>query len=337
MLKIKFIICALIFMTSSLMACKCGCDCDDDCNCGCAETGKCWCSFLGAAGYDYESYYPTPLRNRDAVLAAENGLIGVWLPEDPSLWHYCVADPRAVQFSVGWRLNDKVINHNVIDVSYGNWIGIYRWFNVWPWGGDLEFDVEGALWACFEPLLDSAPLVNADYYVAFPLTYSIDRWAFRLRGFHISSHIGDEFLLDHPHFRRRNPSAEYLDFFVAHDLTDEIRLYAGLGYIIADDTSFTEKRFYQGLGAEAFLHSYGFCDYAQQIYGQPFFGMWLRGNGRFKRHLDMTYVLGYEFGKLSGLQRKLRFYIEYHDGYSVEGQFARCPTSYFSVRCAYAW
>ena len=277
------------------------------------------------------------MRNKDAVLASQYGLCGVWLPEDPVLWKYCVADPRAPIFSVGWRFNDQVIDQNVIDVSYADNLAIYRWLNVWPWGGDLQFEIEGALWACFEPTLDSAPLVNADYYVAFPLTYAIDRWQFRLRGYHISSHIGDEFLLDHPHFKRKNPSAEYLDFFISHDLTSEIKLYGGLGYVVADDPSYREKRFYQALGAEAHLHSFGFCDYRQQIYGQPFLGMWMRGNGRFKHHVDMTYVAGYEFGKLSGLQRKVRFYLEYHNGYSVEGQFSRFADSYLSLRFAYAW
>ena len=54
-------------------------------------------------------------------------------------------------------------------------------------------------------------------------------------------------------------------------------------------------------------------------------------------HVDATYILGYEFGKLSGLYRRLRFYMEYHDGYSAEGQFCRHATEYFSVRLSYGF
>lgn len=316
--------------------CECGCgtglrcDCGPSCHCGCGEDPE-------PEGYNYESPIPVPLRAKDAHLAAAAGYGGVWLPEDPVLFKQFVADPRAVIYSAGWRFRDRAIDKNVIDVSYGDSLALYRWFNVWPWCGDLQFEIEGALWAVFEPLRESAPLVNADYYVGFPLTYAIDRWQFRLRGFHISSHIGDEFLLDHPRFHRKNPSAEYLDFFISHDLTNEVRVYGGLGYIVHDDESFKEKRFYQAIGTEVHAHSLGFSWYNQQLYGQPFLGMHLRHNARFRHHIDMTYVLGYEFGKMSGLQRMARVYVEYHDGYSVEGQFARLPTHYLSVRFAYAW
>lgn len=82
---------------------------------------------------------------------------------------------------------------------------------MWPYGGDMEFGVEGAVWAVFAPLDESSPLIDADYYVGFPLVYAFDNWQFRLRGYHVSTHLGDEFLLNHPGFDRRNPSAEYLD------------------------------------------------------------------------------------------------------------------------------
>lgn len=344
--KIKFFLLFLLLVSSVYGKCDCGC-CPDGGECFCAQ---CECKpdlydknnpYLDPTndpeGYNYVSPMPVPLRDEDVRIALSQGYDGVWLPEDPILFKPLIADPRCIQYSAGWRFDDQVLDKNVIDVSYGDTLGIYRWMDMWPWGGDLQLNIEGALWAVFEPLRESAPLVNADYYVGFPLEYAIDRWQFRLRGFHISSHIGDEFLLDHRHFHRKNPSAEYLDFFISHDLTNEIRIYGGLGYILSDDESFPEKRFYQALGSEVHAHSLGFNWYAQQLYGQPFMGIHLRGNGRFKHHVDLTYVAGYEFGKTSGMQRMVRFYAEYHDGYSVEGQFSRYATSYFALRGAYSW
>ena len=35
----------------------------------------------------------------------------------------------------------------------------------------MQFDIEGALWAVFEQTEEFSPLVNADYYVGFPLTF----------------------------------------------------------------------------------------------------------------------------------------------------------------------
>lgn len=301
--------------------------CNPCCECYCCNTPCCCCT-----------RYTRPTCINSYGLMYEcccNG--GVWLPDDPPLFRPFMADPRQICESAGWRFDDNALTKNVIDVSYADSLPIYRWCNVGPWCGQLQIELEGALWAVFDPCYESAPLLNADYYVGVPITYAIDRWQFRLRGYHISSHVGDEFLLNHPHFDRRNPSAEYLDFFVSHDLTEEIRLYAGLGWVVEQDPSYKFSRFYSALGAELRLLRLGFYDCKNIIYGCPIFGMHFRGSNDYKNHIDATYVLGYEFGKLSGLYRRLRFFLEYHDGYSCEGQFSKHATNYFSIRATYGF
>lgn len=262
---------------------------------------------------------------------------GIWLPEDPVLFRPFMADPREICYSVGWRFNDNALTKNIIDVSFGDTLAIYRWCDMWPWHGQLQIEIEGAVWAVFDPCTESAPLINADYYVGFPLTYAIDGWQFRLRPFHISSHIGDEFLLNHPGFDRRNASNEYLDFFISHDLTQEIRFYGGVGYILREDESFKIKRFYSAVGAELRLMRLSFYDDKDYLMGFPIFAMHFRQNGEYKKHVDATYILGYQISKQCGLCRNLRFFIEYHDGYSVEGQFCKDPTNYFAIRGSYGF
>lgn len=262
---------------------------------------------------------------------------GIWLPEDPVLFRPFMADPREICYSVGWRFNDNALTKNIIDVSFGDTLAIYRWCDVWPWHGQLQIDIEGAVWAVFDPATESAPLINADYYVGFPLTYAVNKWQFRLRPFHISSHIGDEFLLNHPGFDRRNASNEYIDFFVSHDLTPEIRFYAGIGYILRQDESFKIKPFYSAVGAELRLMHLGFYDAKDYLVGFPIFAMHFRQNGEYKKHADATYILGYQFSKLCGLCRNMRFFLEYHDGYSSEGQFCKDPTNYFAIRGSYGF
>lgn len=261
---------------------------------------------------------------------------GIWLPEDPVLFRPFVADPREIDYSAGWRFYDEAIAKNVIDVSFGDTIALYRWLDVWACGGQLQLELEGALWAVFAPLHDSSPLVNADYYVGVPITYAIGPWSFRLRGFHISSHIGDEFLIENPRFYRRNPSAEYIDFFVSH-FKNDIRLYGGLGVVVHMDQTFPIGRVYVEAGAELHMSELGFVDVCDQVYGQPYYGMHFHYQSRHRTHIDQTYVLGYEWGKLCGLQRILRAFIEYHSGYSYEGQFFNKPTKYFSVRVSYGF
>lgn len=264
---------------------------------------------------------------------------GEWLPERPPLFRPFVADPRQVCFSAGWRTNDEVISRNVGDCSFGDTASIYRWYNIGigPLCGDLEIDIEGAVWAVFDPLNESAALVNADYYAGIPVVYSTGPFALRLRFFHISSHIGDEFLIDNPNFDRRNPSAEYLDLFASYYWTDAVRLYGGVGWIVHQDTSFKTGRAYSEAGMELRFPFWSFYNPCQKLFGRPFFGMHFRANSDFNNHIDQTYVAGYEFGKTIGLCRRLRIYFEYHDGYSVEGQFACHTTDYISARISYGF
>ena len=81
----------------------------------------------------------------------------------------------------------------------------------------------------------------------------------------------------------------------------------------------------------------GFVDYCEQLYGMPIFAMDFKNFSHHRKHLNQTYCLGYEFGKLCGLQRKLRFYLEYHDGFCPDGQFSRIPDNYFSIRTSYTY
>ncbi|WP_079989493.1 DUF1207 domain-containing protein [Candidatus Protochlamydia phocaeensis] len=273
----------------------------------------------------------------DCEFARSHHLWGIWFPEGPPLFRPLLADPRQATYSVGWRFNDRVIEKNVIDVSFWDTFPIFRWVDVWCWHGDLQLDLEGGVWAIFDPLHDSSPLVDADYYVGFPLTYAFENWAFRLRGYHISTHIGDEFLLNHPHFDRRNPSIEAFDFFVSNQFTREIRLYGGIGWVACQDDSFRVGEIYLQAGLELRLPQLGYRDYCNRLYGEPFFGMNFYYQSHFKRHINNTYVLGYEWGKVSGNRHKFRLFIEYHDGYSLDGQFCKHPTHYFSVRGSYGY
>ncbi|MCB1114179.1 MAG: DUF1207 domain-containing protein [Chlamydiia bacterium] len=262
---------------------------------------------------------------------------GDWLPDAPTLFRQFAADPRQVTYSVGWRFDDDALAQNTIPVSFGNYWGLYRWHCAWPYGGDMEIGIEGAVWAVFEPLEESSPLIDADYYVGVPIVYAFDNWQFRLRGYHISTHLGDEFLLNNPGFDRRNPSAEYLDFYGSYYFGEQIRIYAGLGYIIQQDKSFRWKRFFQGFGMEVRPYSLGYYDCRQRLLGHPIFAAHIRGTRDHKNHIDQTYILGYEWIKLTGLEKATRIFLEYHDGYSVDGQFCRTPTTWFSVRLSYGY
>jgi len=324
----------LLFLNSGLSAynineqykggCACGCACGQNCSCGCVNNKNCDCLEHCRIPVCYPYH---------------KGSKGAWFPETPPLFKPFIADPREITFSLGWRFHDRLFGDDIVDVSYGDALPIYEWCDVWRWHGKLRIEVEGALWAVFAPHEESAPLINADYYVGIPVTYAFDNWSFRWRIYHISSHIGDEFLLDHidDGFERFNPSAEYTDFFVSNQFTDDIRLYGGAGLIIHQDPSFHCGPLYAEAGMEIKLHALEGLSRKNNLYGIPFFAMHFRYNRVFKHHVDATYALGYEWGKIVGLCRKVRVFFEYHDGYSLEGQFCKFPTSYLALRMTYGF
>lgn len=268
---------------------------------------------------------------------------GVWFPQQTVLYPPMIADPRQVLYQVAYRAGDHVVGTKCIAIALGDNFPIYRWYNVFPWCGDLQIGIEAGIWAPFN--FEHVPhvggtyceLFNTDYLLGIPLDYAVDRWAFRLELYHISSHLGDEFLVNHPYFLalRVNPSFEALEFFTSCQLTRYLRLYAGPGVILHSDKSFPMKYLYVEYGAEARFWPTRFC--YQRLYGTWFLALdvqnWQVRNWDF----DWTIKGGYEFSKLEGVGRKMRVFASYHDGFSYEGQFFLERTRYGEFGLSWGW
>lgn len=267
---------------------------------------------------------------------------GVWFPQSTVLFQPLVANPRQPTYSVALRFDDHVVGNQAVAVSLGDDFPIFRWKDLFCWHGDMQIGVEAGVWAVFNfsdiksnDNGDVCELVNADYYVGFPLTYAFDRWSFRLRGYHISSHLGDEFLVNHPKYikMRVNPSFEALDFYASYQFSPHLRLYGGLGWVFHSDKSFPIKPFYLDYGVE--MRLFGKKLYYHRLYGTPFFAVDIQNWQQQHWNLNVTYKLGYELSKLQGIGRKMRIYVDYHQGYSFEGQFFNERTQYYEL--GFSW
>lgn len=268
-------------------------------------------------------------------------LNGIWFPQMTELFLPLIADPRAATYSLGWRSGDRVCGVKSIGVSLGDDFPIYRWLDLF-WEGDLQIGIEAGIWSVFN--MDPSPnyakgaaaeLVNTDFYVGIPITYASGPWSFRFRGYHISGHLGDEYIIDHPGVVRLNPSIEGIDFFTSYQASEAIRLYVGPGVYVHSDPTFKWKPLYIEYGAEArFL---GSKFYNQKLYGTCFIALFWRNLEQLNYNFDGTYRAGYEFSKLQGIGRKFRLYAGYHHGYSLEGQFAKMRTHYFEFNINYGF
>jgi hypothetical protein len=88
------------------------------------------------------------------------------------------------------------IEHDMWDVTLGARVGLWRYGNDDPnWPEGWQLDLEGAVFPRLAPYGFSTPLIGDDYRFGIPLTYGGDQWEFKMGYYHISAHLGDEYLL----------------------------------------------------------------------------------------------------------------------------------------------
>ncbi len=97
----------------------------------------------------------------------------------------------------------------------------------------FQIDLEGAVFARVYPEEPSSQLVGSDYRVGVLGTWRQARLSAKAGYYHISSHVGDEFLLANPLFQRVNYVRDSLIAGVAWELTPESQIYAEIAHALA--------------------------------------------------------------------------------------------------------
>ena len=123
------------------------------------------------------------------------------------------------------------------DITLGGRVGLLRYGTTGdarPQGWQL--DIEGAGF----PRLDSergGNLISADFRFGIPLSYGNDYYQMKFAYYHLSSHLGDEFLIRNPGFPRLNFTRDVLVW--GHSITpcDNLRLYVEAGWAFVSDVS----------------------------------------------------------------------------------------------------
>ena len=162
------------------------------------------------------------------------------------LFEVPAADVTKPRFEVSWqrwRLDDQTIN--VGRASLGSELPLIRW----EIAGDrnmLEWGLDAGVLAVFNLDGRTQDLLNADYSIGMPLSWRYqDVWSARIRLYHASSHLGDEFLLfDGQPFEvdeRLELSFEALEALASLELS-RLRLYAGGTRILSSATAIDRNR-----------------------------------------------------------------------------------------------
>ncbi len=173
-----------------------------------------------------------PFRSRCGAAPAGGERGGwVWLPPG-RIFCPLAADPKEERSFVTYLRGDfaTIANPepgtktNIGAVGIGDHFAIFRVADAGS-GNGIELDLAGAVFSQFNLDAPSFDLINADYVVGLPVTVRVGGFATRLRVYHQSSHLGDEFILNR-HPERINLSFESLELILSQE-AGAVRVYGG--------------------------------------------------------------------------------------------------------------
>jgi len=136
---------------------------------------------------------------------------------------------------------------NIGSVGLGDTFGLLRWGGP-SQGEGVQLDVMGSIFAQFDLGTESNDLINADYIVGLPLTFRRSGFSTRVRLYHQSSHLGDEYLLRGEAIERENLSFESVDFLLSQEI-GPLRAYAGGERVFRREPDTVAAKLFHG-GAE---------------------------------------------------------------------------------------
>lgn len=254
---------------------------------------------------------------------AETRLKGwIWLP-GRALFKPLIADPRWPRFGAAYQryFDDRELT-DVAAVSFGEALPIGR-YNP-SYGGAWEIGLQAGVFAIFDLDSDSFDLINADYFAAIPVTYSIGNFSALFRIFHQSSHLGDEFLLRNP-VKRINLSYEAINLLLSYELKYGFRLYGGSSYLYRVDPSDIRPWRFQG-GAE-----YVGPTFANRFPIRPIAAVDVQVDEEGGWVTNVAPSVGIQFESLRSRGRNLQFFLQYFKGRSPNGQFYDRSVEYMGV------
>ena len=248
----------------------------------------------------------------DPVLANQTDS-SIWklevLPSDV-IWQSYMAGAKEPRIS-GVIFQETSDDLSLLDVSLGGRTSVLRYGarrNGRLEGWELQLEGAGILRLNLDNDWD---FDAADFRFGVPLIYAYDKFQYKFSYYHLSSHVGDEFLERYPDFTRINYTRDCLVFGVSYFPLPAWRWYAETGF-----------SFYSDGGAEPWEFQFG-LDYAQPgptgLRGTPFVAI----NGHLREEVDFGGNFALQAGWLwRGEEgRALRTGFHYFNGKSSQFEF----------------
>ena len=214
------------------------------------------------------------------------------------------------------RLGAQAINIDdedwdwTLDGTLGARVGILRYGTrdpIWPVG--FQIDIEGAALLRLD-IPNNVDMGSVDFRAGVPFTFGVGRQRTKFAYYHLSSHLGDEFLLRSPAYERLNYSRDVLVLGHSLFVTPAWRVYGEAGWAfysdVCDPWEFQVGADFEPPGPTG-------------VQGAPFFAV----NGGFRQEVDFSGGLTVQTGwcwRSTGGQL-LRTGVHFYSGPSTQFSF----------------
>jgi len=239
------------------------------------------------------------------------------------LFRPLIADPKQPQFFVSInRFRSLGVRYTMASVGFGETFGLYRFSDSRKRNG-LQLSLEAALFAQFNLDTASSDLINADYTIGIPFTYRRGDNSLRLRMYHQSSHLGDEFLQSVNPPERVNLSYEAIELIYSREWR-AWRVYGGGEYLVHKEPSDLKP-----MSAHWGIEYRGSKPLVWN--GRPIGGGDMKSLEENNWTINTSIKAGLEFGRPNPGQRRLRLMAEWYHGFDPHGQFYRNKVEYYGI------
>jgi hypothetical protein len=230
---------------------------------------------------------------------------------DSLLYQSYLAGNKEPRFGTQW-IHEKDIGWQW-DAILGGRAGLLRYGTVnSPWPEGWQLDIEGAAFVRMN-LEHDRDVDGADFRFGVPLTVRQGPWQGKFGYYHLSSHLGDEYMVRNQTFDRINYVRDCLLLGVGFFLSPDLRLYSEADYAFNIEG-----------GAEPWKFQFG-LEYSPaeptQYWAKPFFAI----NGLISQENDysgnVTVQTGLQWRGRSG--HLARIGMQYFNGMSEMAQFYR--------------
>lgn len=165
-----------------------------------------------------------------AVLAALGFVVAMnaegFAQETDHLFAPLIADPKQPHFFAAWLwIKSPMLTGEVASIGLGEDLVLASGGN-----GRWELSVAAGVFSQFNMRTPSNDLINTDFTGGLPFAYRLGSLSLRMKVYHQSSHLGDEFILATSP-TRVNLSFEAVEVLAAREFGD-VRGYAGGEYIV---------------------------------------------------------------------------------------------------------